>query len=137
MMRKTIKIAFGSLVTTGFLFSISLVCFQGYAKHNASRFYDTRYISIKHYNYIEADSPCDSNFYKFLTNKGQVITVSKDWYRTSVTRKSDFPSKKHPYGSTSMVLKQVTPKRKFPSYVRLMLGKPINKLIITKYKYDE
>lgn len=137
MMWKTIKIVFGSLVAAGFLFSVSLVCFQGYAKHNASRYYDTKYIPIKHYNYIHADSPFDSNLYKFLTNKGKVITVSQDWFRTGIIRKSDFPDKKHPYGSTSMVLKQTKPKCQLPSYVRLMLGKPINKLIITKYKYDE
>lgn len=136
-MWKIVKIAFGSLVTAGFLFSVSLVCFQDYAKHNASRYYDTKYIPVRHYSYIEADSACGSNFYKFLTNKGKVITVSDDWFRTGVTHKKDFPSKKHPYGSTSMVLKQVTPKRQLPSYVRFMLRKPINKLIITKYKYDE
>lgn len=136
-MWKVVKIAFGSLIMAGFLFSVSLVCFQHYAKHNASRYYDTKYIPIKHYNYIEADSAHDPNFYKFLTNKGKVITVSEDWFRTSVTHKKEFPSKKHPYGSTRMVLKQVKPKHKLPSYVRFMLGQPTNELIITKYKYDK
>lgn len=137
-MWKVVKIALGSLVTAGFLFSISLVFFQGYAKYDASRYYyDTKYIPIKHYSYIEADSAFDSNFYKLLTNEGKVITVSDDWFRTSITHKKEFPSKKHPYGSTRMVLKQVKPKHKFPSYVRFMLGKPTNELIITKYKYDE
>lgn len=136
-MWKIVKIVFGSLVTANFLFSVSLVCFQHYAKHNASRYYDTKYIPIKHYNYIEADSAHNSNFYKFLTNKGKIITVPDDWVATSVTHKNNFPNKKHPDGSTSMVLKQVTPKRQLPSYVRFMLRKPINKLIITKYKYDE
>lgn len=136
-MWKVVKIAFGSLIMAGFLFSVSLVCFQGYAKHNASRYYDAKYIPVRHYSYIEADSAYDSNFYKLLTNEGKTITVSQDWYRTSITHKKDFPSKKHPDGSTSMVLKQVTPKRQLPSYVRFMLRKPINELIITKYKYDE
>lgn len=136
-MWKIVKIVFGSLVTAGFLFFVSLVCFQGYAKHNASRYYDAKYIPVRHYSYIEADSAYDSNFYKFLTNKGKVITVSDDWFRTSVTHKKEFPSKKHPYGSTRMVLKQVKPKHKFPSYIRFMLGQPTNELIITKYKYDK
>ena len=136
-MWKVVKIAFGSLVMASFLFSVRLVCFQHYAKHNASRYYDTKYIPIKHYNYIEADSAYDSNFYKFLTNKGKVITVSEDWFRTSVTHKKEFPSKKHPYGLTRMVLKQVKTKHKLPSYVRFMLGRSTNELIITKYKYDK
>lgn len=131
-MWKIVKIVFGSLITAGFLFSVSLVCFQHYAKHNASRYYDTKYIPVKHYSYYKSDLT-----YKLLTNKGKVITVPDHWVATSVTHKNDFPSKKHPDGSTSMVLKQAKPKRKFPSYVRFMLGQPINELIITKYKYDE
>src|SRR5699024_4681263 len=136
-MWKVVKIAFGSLIMAGFLFSVSLVCFQHYAKHNASRYYDTKYIPIKNYNYIEADSAHDSKFYKFLKNKWKVITVSEDWFKTNVTKKKEYQSKKHPYGSTRMVLKQVKPKHKLQSYVRFMLGQPTNELIITKYKYDE
>lgn len=129
---KTIKIVFYSCMAIVISFIISATCFQAYAKHNVNRYYDIKYIPVKHYSYYKSDLT-----YKLLTNKGKVITVPDDWVATSVTHKNNFPNKKHPDGSTSMVLKKAKPKRKLPSYVRFMLGQPTNELVITKYKYDE
>lgn len=81
---KIIKIVFYSCMTIVISFIISATCFQAYAKHNGNRYYDVKYIPVKHYSYYKSDLT-----YKLLTNKGKVITVPD----TSVTHKKTFQTK--------------------------------------------
>lgn len=138
------------LIMVGLLFVALLLMFNAifdvHVEKNQNKYYDYTTTKIEHYT--KYDASCTTTVYNLQTESGKKLTM-KD---IEIERQTDLPDKKHKLGSTTVVLRELKVKKKFPGIVRFIL-KPANvnatffdyairpnikpTLVITKYKYDD